>query len=92
MIYFVVISIGVIILLGIGLYIAIKVAVKNEKKIKEMTAAIERQRRLIEKFQEADNEAKSKKDKLGKGSTSDRVNSSVSVLQDIEAGTGDSRN
>lgn len=92
MIWFAVSAVVLIILLGVGLVIAIKVAVKKDKEAKGYRAAIEQQKRIIQKFQEAEYEAKEKKDKLGKGSTSDRVNASVSVLQDLEAGTGDSRN
>lgn len=92
MIWFAVSAVVLIILLGVGLVITIKVAVKKDKEIKGYRAAIEQQKRIIYKFQEAECEAKEKKDKLGKGSTSDRVNASVSVLQDLEAGTGDSRN
>ena len=92
MIWFAVSAVVLIILLGVGLVIAIKVAMKKDKEAKGYRTAIEQQKRILQKFQEAECEAKEKKDKLVKGSTSDRVNASVSVLQDLEAGTGDSRN
>lgn len=78
------ILIGVIVLLAVALYIFIKLNAKKGKELKQLKEAVENQKRIIKKFQEADNEAKKQKDKLGKGSTSDRVNASIDVLRDIE--------
>jgi len=78
------ILIGVIVLLAVALYIFIKLNAKKSKELKQLKEAVENQKRIIKKFQEADNEAKKQKDKLGKGSTSDRVNASIDVLRDIE--------
>ncbi len=76
--------IGVIVLLAVALYIFIKLNAKKGKELKQLKEAVENQKRIIKKFQEADNEAKKQKDKLGKGSTADRVNASIDVLRDIE--------
>lgn len=78
------ILIGVIVLLAVALYFFIKLNAKKSKELKQLKEAVENQKRIIKKFQEADNEAKKQKDKLGKGSTSDRVNASIDVLRDIE--------
>lgn len=76
--------VGIIAILTVSLIISIKLAYKKSKEMKMLREAVENQKKIIKKFQEADNEAKKQKDKLGKGSTSDRVNASIDVLRDIE--------
>lgn len=84
MTFFVFISIGLIILLSISLFIAIKIAVKKDKTIKKYRVTLEMQNKIIKEFNEVENEGKKQKDKLGKGSVDDRIAASISVLQNLD--------
>lgn len=76
--------VGIIAILAVSLIISIKLAYKKSKEMKMLREAVENQKKIIKQFQEADYEARQQKEKLGKGSTADRVNASVAVLRDNE--------
>lgn len=76
--------VGIIAILTVSLIISIKLAYKKSKEMKMLREAVENQKKIIKQFQEADYEARQQKEKLGKGSTADRVNASVAVLRDNE--------
>ena len=76
--------IGTTVLFGVAFYISLKVAMKKSKEMKMLREAVENQKKIIKQFQEADYEARQQKEKLGKGSTADRVNASIAVLRDNE--------
>lgn len=57
--------------------------IRNENQL--LSKAIQRQREVINAFNKAERKAAEEKAKLGKGSVDDRVNTSIDILQDIEA-------
>lgn len=57
--------------------------IRNENQL--LSKAVQRQREVINAFNKAERKAAEEKAKLGKGSVDDRVNTSINILQDIEA-------
>ena len=84
MIYFYITTVILFVILVFLCVFFAKKTIKLKKEKKELQLAISRQKEIISAFNKANKEAMLQKEKLGKGSVTDRLRSSLDILQNIE--------
>lgn len=84
MIYFYITAVVLFVILVFLCVFFTKKTMKLKKEKKELQLAISRQKEIISAFNKANKEAMLQKEKLGKGSATDRLKSSLDILQNIE--------
>lgn len=84
MIYFYITAVILFVILVFLCVFFAKKTIKLKKEKKELQLAISRQKEIISAFNKANKEAMLQKEKLGKGSVTDRLKSSLDILQNIE--------
>lgn len=84
MIYFYITAVILFVILVFLCVFFAKKTIKLKKEKKELQLAISRQKEIISAFNKANKEAMLQKEKLGKGSVTDRLRSSLDILQNIE--------
>lgn len=84
MIYFYITAVILFVILVFLCVFFAKKTMKLKKEKRELQLAISRQKEIISAFNKTNKEAMLQKEKLGKGSATDRLKSSLDILQNIE--------